>query len=66
MTILLRALGNLWGLLLLAATAGTLLRFLYSIYFARLLRARRIAAIRMRRLVEEAAERDSAAGRRQL
>jgi hypothetical protein len=59
MTILFRTLANLWGLFCLAGMAGALLWFVYSIYLRKAFRARRIAGIRMRRLVQEAAERET-------
>jgi len=47
-----------WNLLLFVITVGVLLWFVYSIYMRRVLRARRIAAARMRRLMEEARDRE--------
>jgi hypothetical protein len=49
----------LWNLLLLVAAIATLLVFFYSIYLRRVFRARRIAQTRDRRLLREAAERES-------
>jgi hypothetical protein len=48
-----RALANLWNLGLLLAAAITLLRFLYWVFLKKLLRARRIANIRLNRLMRE-------------
>jgi hypothetical protein len=56
---LLGGLANLWELALLATTLLTILWFIYSIWLRRVLRARRIAAIHMRRLMREAAEQDT-------
>ncbi len=50
--------GSLWSLALLVATAGTLLWFVYWVFLRRLLRVRRIARIRSKRLLNEAADRD--------
>jgi hypothetical protein len=55
-----RFLSNLaafWNLVLLAAVFGTLGWFFYSVFLKKLLRARRIANVRERRLMREAAER---------
>ena len=49
----------LWDLLLLLLAIGTLLGFLYGFVFRRLVRARRIAGARDRRMLREAAERES-------
>lgn len=49
----------LWNLLLLLLAIGTLLGFLYGFVFRRLVRARRIAGARDRRMLREAAERES-------
>lgn len=46
-----------WNLLLLALAVAALGGFFYSIYLKRILRARRIAHARERRLLREAAER---------
>jgi len=48
-----------WDLLLLAVSLLTLGGFLYSFILRRLLRARRIAHLRERRLLSEAAEREN-------
>jgi hypothetical protein len=53
----LSAAGSLWNLLLLLVMAFGLGGFVYSFYLKRLLRARRIAHLRERRLLREAAER---------
>jgi hypothetical protein len=50
---LLRGLANLWGLGLVVAVAATLVWFVYSVFLKRLLRVRRIANIRLRRMLEE-------------
>jgi phosphotransferase system glucose/maltose/N-acetylglucosamine-specific IIC component len=49
----------LWNLILLLAVIGTLVWFLYGFVFRRLVRARRIAGARDRRMLREAAERES-------
>ncbi len=54
-------LAAVWSLLLLLAVIGTLLWFLYSFFLRRMIRARRIASARMRRMMREAAERESGA-----
>ena len=54
-------LAAVWSLLLLLAVIGTLLWFLYSFFLRRIIRARRIASARMRRMMREAAERESGA-----
>jgi len=51
------AAGSLWNLVVLLAIALGLGGFFYSFYLKRLLRARRIAHLRERRLLREAAER---------
>jgi hypothetical protein len=48
-----RALANLWNLGLLLAAAITLLCFLYWVFLKKFLRARRIANIRLNRLMRE-------------
>jgi hypothetical protein len=48
----------LWNLLLLLAVIGTLLWFAYWFGLRRLIRARRIASSRDRRMLREAAERE--------
>lgn len=50
---LLRGFANLWGLGLVLAAAATLVWFAYSICLRRLLRVRKIANIRLRRLLAE-------------
>ena len=57
----LRVLGNLaalWNLLLFCSVPLVLAWFIYRVYLRRIFRARRIAFIRMQRLMQEAAERD--------
>jgi len=49
----------LWNLVLLLAAIATLVWFLYWFVLRRLIRARRIAGARERRLLREAAERES-------
>jgi peptidoglycan/LPS O-acetylase OafA/YrhL len=49
----------LWNLLLLLAVIGALAWFFYWFGLRRLIRARRIASSRDRRLLREAAERES-------
>lgn len=56
---LIAALAALWNVLLLAFAILTLLGFCYFIFVRRFLRARRIAHARDRRLLREAAERES-------
>jgi hypothetical protein len=46
-----------WNLILLFGVFGTLSWFFYAVFFKKLLRARRIANVRERRLMREAAER---------
>jgi hypothetical protein len=53
-------LAAVWNLLLLLAAAGALLWFLYWFLLRRLIRARRIANARERRMLREAAERETA------
>jgi hypothetical protein len=48
----------IWNLLLLLAAIGTLVWFLYWFGLRRLIRARRIATSRDRRMLREAAERE--------
>jgi hypothetical protein len=48
----------LWNLLLLLAVIGTLIWFLYWFGLRRVIRARRIASSRERRMLREAAERE--------
>jgi len=52
-------LAAVWSLLLLLAVIGTLLWFLYSFFLRRMIRTRRIASARMRRMMREAAEREA-------
>ena len=49
----------IWNLILLLAAGGTLAWFLYWFILRRLIRARRIAGARERRMLREAAERES-------
>jgi len=51
-------LAAIWNLILLLAAAGALVWFLYWFVLRRLIRARRIAAVRERRMLREAAERE--------
>ena len=51
------SLAALWELTLLVAAMGVLLWFIYRIYLRIILRARRIAHARDKRLLREAAER---------
>ena len=51
-------LAAVWSLLLLLAVIGTLLWFLYSFFLRRIIRARRIASARMRRMMREEREVD--------
>ena len=55
----LTTLANLWNVALLVTAVATLLWFFYRIYVRRVLRARRIAHARDRRMLREAAERES-------
>ncbi len=48
----------LWNLLLLGATFATLGAFIYWFVLRRIWRARRIAGVRDRRMLREAAERE--------
>ena len=50
---LLRGIANIWSLGLIVAVVVTLAWFVYSIFLKRLLRVRRIANIRLRRILEE-------------
>ncbi|MGO9127383.1 MAG: hypothetical protein ACLP6G_21145 [Terriglobales bacterium] len=59
MTSLLSNAAALWNLVLLLAAIGTLVGFLYGFVFRRLVRARKIAGARERRMLREAAERES-------
>ena len=49
----------LWNLILLLVVIATLVGFLYGFVFRRLVRKRRIAGARDRRMLREAAERES-------
>lgn len=49
----------LWNLLLLLVVIATLVGFLYGFVFRRLVRARKIAGARDRRMLREAAQRES-------
>jgi hypothetical protein len=49
----LAGIANWWSLTLILGSAGTLLWFVYSLWFRRLWRARRIANIRLKRMLEE-------------
>ena len=53
----LSGLANLWNLALLIVVVATLVWFIYSFALRRLIRARRIEGLRMKRLMREAAER---------
>jgi hypothetical protein len=55
---LLRGLANLWSLGLIIAVVVTLAWFVYSIFLKRWLRVRRIANIRLRRILEESQRSD--------
>jgi hypothetical protein len=55
---LVRWLANVWSLALIVAVAATLAWFVYSIFLRRLLRVRRIANIRLRRILEESERRN--------
>lgn len=57
MTNFLSGVANFWNLALLLAVVATLLWFIYSFALRRVIRARRIEALRMKRLMREAAER---------
>jgi hypothetical protein len=48
-----------WNLILLLAVIATLVGFLYGFVFRRLVRKRRLAGARDRRMLREAAERES-------
>jgi hypothetical protein len=56
----------LWELAVLVLAAGTLLWFFYWIYLRRILRARRIAHARDKRMLREAAERQTTRDSRSL
>ena len=55
---LFRGFTNLWSMGLVVAAAATLLWFVYSLCLRRLLRVRRIANIRLRRILRESETRD--------
>ena len=59
MTSLLSNAAAVWNLILLLAVIATLVGFLYGFVFRRLARKRRIAGARDRRMLREAAERES-------
>ena len=50
---LIAGIANWWSLALILGSAGVLLWFLYSVCLRRLWRVRRIANIRLRRMLEE-------------
>ena len=52
---------TLWNLTLFFVVVATLLWFLYSFALRRIIRARRIEGLRMKRLMREAAERKTEA-----
>jgi hypothetical protein len=52
-------LAAVWSLLLLVAVIGTLLWFFYWFFLRRMIRVRRIANARLKRMMREAAERES-------
>lgn len=52
-TDIVRSIANFWTVGLILATAGTLLWFVYWVYLRKLLRVRRIANLRLRRMLEE-------------
>jgi len=60
MTTLLSSAAAFWNLILLLAAIGTIVWFFYWFGLRRLIRARRISGARDRRLLREAAERESA------
>jgi O-antigen/teichoic acid export membrane protein len=57
MTNFFSSLAALWELAVLALAVGTLAWFFYWVYLRRILRARRIARLRDKRMLREAAER---------
>jgi len=59
MTTLLSNLAAVWNLVLLAAVIAVLIWFFYWFGLRRLIRARKIAGARDRRMLREAAERES-------
>jgi hypothetical protein len=52
-------LAAVWSLLLLVAVIGTLVWFFYWFFLRRMIRIRRIANARLKRMMREAAERES-------
>ena len=58
MKAILNSIASVWNLLLLFALIGALFWFLYSFVLRRFIRLRKIASIRERRMLQEAAERD--------
>jgi len=50
---LLHGIANVWSLGLVAAIAATLIWFVYAVCLRRLLRVRRIANIRLKRIIAE-------------
>lgn len=48
-----RGIVNFWMVGLMVAAVGTLLWFIYSVYLRKLWRVRRIANLRLRRMLEE-------------
>jgi hypothetical protein len=48
-----RSFANFWTVGMIVAAAGTLLWFFYWVYLRRLLRVRRIANIRLKRILDE-------------
>jgi hypothetical protein len=52
-TDIVRSVANFWTVGLILATVGTLLWFVYWVYFRKLLRVRRIANLRLRRMLDE-------------
>jgi len=59
MTGLLRSFAALWNLALLCASLAVLVWFIYWFVLRRLVRAKRIASAHDRRMLREAAERES-------
>lgn len=53
---------TLWNLVLLFVVLATLTWFIYSFALRRIIRARRIEGLRMKRLMKEAAERNPDGG----
>jgi hypothetical protein len=48
-----RSIANFWTVGLILTTVGTLLWFVYWVYLRKVLRVRRIANLRLRRMLEE-------------